>query len=115
MDTGFPTSLSTLGCDHGGNDELYGGEGVVNYIVGGSFNDTIQGSSAMDLVFGDHASINLYADLSHKLQIAETMEAACAGGSDEIYLGAGDDIVSMNVMNSKFACLVSFLIDNIVH
>ncbi len=102
MDTGYPTSLSTLGCDHGGNDELSGGEGTVNYIVGGSFNDTIQGSSAMDLAFGDHASISLYADSSHKLQIAETAEAACAGGLDEIYLGAGDDIVSTSGMHSVF-------------
>ncbi|GAX18396.1 hypothetical protein FisN_2Lh003 [Fistulifera solaris] len=92
MDSGFPTSLLTLSCDQGGNDILSGGEGVVNYIVGGSFDDTIQGSGAMDLVFGDHASISLYADSSHKLQIAVTVDPACGGGSDEIYLGAGDDI-----------------------
>lgn len=92
--TGFPTTLSTLGCDMGGDDNLFGGEGVVNYIVGGSYNDTIYGSSAMDLVFGDHAIIVLYGDTSHKLKMAQTTNATCGGGSDAMFLGEGDDIVS---------------------
>ena len=97
IDSGYPTSLLTLGCDQGGNDILSGGEGVVNYIVGGSFDDKIQGSGAMDLVFGDHASIILYGDASHKLKIAITVNASCSGGSDEIRLEDGDDIVSAPV------------------
>lgn len=98
IDSGYPTLLSTLGCDQGGNDILSGGEGEVNYIVGGSFDDTIYGGSGMDLVFGDHATISLYGDTSHKLRIAETVDAACGGGSDEIFLGDGDDIVSAHVL-----------------
>jgi len=47
----------------------------------------------MDLVFGDHASISLSADMSHKLEYATTTDAGCNGGEDNITLGSGDDLV----------------------
>ena len=47
----------------------------------------------MDLVFGDHASASLSADVSHKLEYATTTDAGCEGGEDTIILGPGDDLV----------------------
>ena len=35
-DTRLPKLISTIDCDVGGNDILYGGDGDVDYIVGGS-------------------------------------------------------------------------------
>lgn len=76
---------------HGGNDYLEGGSGAVDYIVGGGYNDTIEGNDGMDLVFGDHARIDFYVQ-SHQLRYATTIETACTGGDDYIDLGEGDDI-----------------------
>lgn len=45
----------------------------------------------MDLVFGDHASIQ-YFEQSHQLKYATTIQTGCAGGDDYIDLGGGDDI-----------------------
>ena len=86
-------SLLSINCSFGGDDELQGGTGEVDYIVGGSRNDNITGGGGMDLVFGDHAFITLYADESHKLKYATTTDADCAGGVDTIILGGGDDLV----------------------
>lgn len=66
---------------------------MADYIVGGSFDDTIEGNEGMDLVFGDHASIDFFEE-SHKLKFATTMDTGCARGDDLIKLGSGDDIVS---------------------
>jgi len=85
--------LVTLNCSDGDADRLYGGPGVVDYIVGGAYNDYIEGNDGMDLVFGDHAKIDLFP-ASHKLQYAQTTDFGCTGGDDTIYLGAADDIVS---------------------
>jgi len=93
LGTSSPKLLTTLNCSDGAPDRLYGGSGVVDYIVGGAYNDYIEGNEGMDLVFGDHAKIDLFA-LSHKVRHAETIDFGCTGGDDTIYLGAADDIVS---------------------
>jgi len=93
LGTSSPKLLVTLNCTDRGPDRLYGGPGVVDYIVGGAYNDYIEGNDGMDLVFGDHAKIDLFA-VSHKLQYAQTTDFGCTGGDDTIYLGAADDIVS---------------------
>jgi len=82
----------TINCSDGAEDHLVGGSGSVDYIVGGALNDLINGEDGMDLVFGDHARIELYPT-SHKLKYAETIEPGCTGGEDDITLGPGDDMV----------------------
>ena len=74
----------------------------MDYLVGGSFDDTINADDSnstndgnSDVVFGDHAKILFYEDISHKLQEAITRDEECeSGGSDVITLGPGDDLVS---------------------
>ena len=97
----YPRYISTINCSLGGDDSLYGGEGAVDYIVGGSLNDKIfaddmlsTNGSNVDIVFGDHAYIMFYEDESHRLQEAVTIDVECNGGNDEITLGPGDDLVS---------------------
>ena len=92
----------TIDCSVGGYDTLHGGEGDVDYIVGGSFDDAIYGDhnastniANSDVVFGDHAEIVFYANETHKLQHAITIDGNCSGGSDIITLGPGDDLVSL--------------------
>ena len=79
-------------CALGGSDTLRGGDGIVDYLIGGAYDDVIYGEDGMDLAFGDHASIWLYEDETHKLQYATTTEASCTPGADTISLGSGDDI-----------------------
>ena len=87
----------------GGTDTLHGGEGDVDYIVGGSFNDVVYADDSnstnianSDVVFGDHAEILFYEDESHKLQQAITIDVNCSNdGNDAIILGPGDDLVSL--------------------
>jgi Ca2+-binding RTX toxin-like protein len=86
-----PKRLLSTNCIHGGSDTLYGGPGVVNYLVGGSEGDKIYGNVSMDLAFGDHADIKLF-EMSHQLSTAETIDGSCAGGIDTIRLGPGDDL-----------------------
>jgi len=88
----FPKQLLSVNCSLGGPDEIYGGDGDVDYLIGGSYNDTIYGNKGMDLVFGDHASITLTETFSHKLLSATTTDHSCEGGDDTIDLGDGDDI-----------------------
>lgn len=80
----------SIDCANGGDDELYGGDGLVDYLIGGSFNDTIEGQDGMDLAFGDHASLSFYETESHQLRHATTKDPSCAGGTDYIDLGSGD-------------------------
>jgi len=87
-----PKLITSIDCIEGGDDTLYGGNGTVDYIIGGAYNDTIQGNDGMDLVFGDHALIKLYENESHKLLFAQTILEYCAGGDDNITLGLGDDM-----------------------
>ena len=87
-----PKLITSIDCLEGGDDTLYGGNGDVDYIIGGAHNDTIQGNDGMDLVFGDHALIELYENESHKLRFAKTILEFCAGGDDHITLGPGDDM-----------------------
>ena len=89
-----PKQLVSTNCSIGGSDTLSGGPGLVDYLVGGTDGDIIHGNEGMDLVFGDHAIIQLYSQ-SHKLKEASTTEASCGGGSDIIDLGPGDDLVSL--------------------
>ena len=67
-----------------------GGAGSVDYLIGGGFNDTIEGNDGMDLVFGDHAFLTFYEDESHRLRYARTINHSCSGGFDTIDLGSGD-------------------------
>ena len=98
----FPELILTINCSIGGADTLYGGEGQVDYIVGGTLNDTIYAddhsstdSHNSDVVFGDHAEIMFYMDESHKLKQAITIDSECdSSGSDFIALGPADDLVS---------------------
>ena len=80
----------SVSCDLGGKDVLYGGSGVVDYLIGGGFNDTIEGQNGMDLVFGDHAHLTFYKAESHRLRFATTTNHSCSGGYDTIDLGSGD-------------------------
>jgi hypothetical protein len=93
--------LTTINCSDGGADTITGGSGIVNYIVGGGYNDHIEGNDGMDLVFGDHAHVDLF-DESHKLKYATTTDAGCTGGDDTITLGEGDDIVSADQYRDCF-------------
>ena len=90
--------MLSINCSFGGNDELFGGPGEVDYIIGGSFDDLIDGGDGMDLAFGDHASITLSVSVSHMLKHAITTDANCTGGGDNITLGSGDDLVRFFVM-----------------
>ena len=93
----------TINCNIGGNDTLHGGDGNIDYIVGGTLNDMIyaddinsSNNANSDVVFGDHAEIMFYEDESHKLHQAITIDGNCSsGGSDIIILGPGDDLVSL--------------------
>ncbi len=60
-----PKLASTIDCSHGANDTLSGGSGIVDYIVGGAYSDSLHGDEGMDLVFGDHAEIHFFAAASH--------------------------------------------------
>jgi len=93
LGTSSPKLLVTLNCTDGAPDRLYGGPGAADYIIGGAYNDYIEGNDGMDLVFGDHAKIDLFPT-SHKLLYAQTVDFECTGGDDTIYLGSADDIVS---------------------
>jgi Ca2+-binding RTX toxin-like protein len=101
LGTGFPESLTSKNCFDGGDDILTGGSGDVDYLIGGTANDTISGNDGSDLVFGDHARITLYGDQSHKLLFATTIDAECSGGDDFIELGDGDDIVSHSLVSAN--------------
>jgi Ca2+-binding RTX toxin-like protein len=85
-----PKHLLSISCCLGGNDKIYGGAGDVDYLIGGGFNDTIEGNDGMDLVFGDHAFLTFYETESHRLRYATTTNHSCSGGDDTINLGAGD-------------------------
>ncbi|CAB9505193.1 Kringle domain [Seminavis robusta] len=94
-----PKLILPLDCEYGGPDTLYGGNGEVDYIIGGGFSDVIYGGTDVldaadgsDLVFGDHAEIMLEEEPAYKLIRAEITLPECTGGDDSIYLGAGDDI-----------------------
>ena len=102
--SGNPKLLVSINCTYGGEDALYGGDGDVDYIVGGRSDDTIYGDDTsstnnenLDLVFGDHAQIMFYEEQSHKLAHAVTTNAGCNGGNDDIWLGPGDDLVSLSM------------------
>ena len=80
---------------------MYGGDGDVDFIIGGSSDDMIYADNSSstnngnrDIVFGDHGEIVFYDDESHKVEQATTIDAGCNGGSDVITLGSGDDLVS---------------------
>ena len=100
----------------GGNDTLHGGDGDLDLLVGGSWNDKIFADDSLstnvdssDVVFGDQAELFFYGDESHKLQNATATDAGCfGGGTDIITLGPGDDLVSFyssrpNVMKKSMA------------
>ena len=81
---------------------MHGGDGALDYTVGGSLNDFIYADDSWstnnansDVVFGDHAETMFHGHESHERQQATTTDAACnSGGSDLITLGPGDDLVS---------------------
>ena len=104
----FPKQLYSVNCSLGGTDLLYGGEDV-DYIVGGSFGDSLHSGDGMDLVFGDHANITCSEMLSHQLQYATTVDHDCAGGNDTIFLGAGD-VRSFTAYLTGWSPIVSSLI-----
>jgi len=87
-----PHLIETISCADGGGDRVYAGDGAVDYIIGGAFNDTVEGNGGPDLVFGDHASIELYESEPYKLRYAKTINANCTGGEDTIRLGDGNDV-----------------------
>ena len=70
-----PHLIETVACVDGGGDHIYAGDGNVDYVIGGAFNDTVEGNGGPDLVFGDHASIELYEGKSYKLRYAKTINA----------------------------------------
>ena len=86
-----PRSILSTSCQDGGADHLYGGSGDVDYIIGGSFNDYVEGNEGMDLVFGDHAFILLNSTMPYKLEYAKTIYANCTPDNDNITLGLGGE------------------------
>jgi len=87
------TSGITKTCETvGGSDTIFGGDGEVDYIVGGTFGDTIDGEDGMDLVIGDHGYIELNETKAYRLVYAKSIDPSCNGGADKITLGDGDDI-----------------------
>ena len=96
----------TINCSLGGSDSLHGGDGDVDYIIGGSLNDTIYGDDNnstnignSDVVFGDHAEILFNGHESHILEQVATIDGNCSsGGNDIISMGPGDDLVSFAVL-----------------
>ena len=87
----YPRSIDTLTCDDGGEDFLYGGDGV-DYIIAGALDDTVDSGAGMDLVFGDHGYILLSEDTPYKLVFANSTDISCKPGVDFITLGEGHDI-----------------------
>lgn len=100
----FPKEMVSIACEDGGDDDIYAGLGLVDYVVGGAFSDTIWGNSStsngtdgIDVVFGDMALIE-FSDpgesgvLPFTLSYASTINASCANGPDFIYLSDGDDL-----------------------
>jgi len=94
-----PKSVTTISCEYSGNDTIFGGDGAVDYIIGGGNDDFIYGNAGPDLVIGDHGNILFYDDeefggdeTAYKLLFATAIEANCTGGSDYIELGNGNDI-----------------------
>ena len=85
-----PKEAISTSCELSGKDTLYGRAGLVDYLIGGGFDDTIEGNDGMDLVFGDHAYLTFYNHESHKLKFATTTNHSCSGGDDLIDLGSGD-------------------------
>ena len=85
-------SIVSTSCEYGGNDYLYGGNGTVDYIVAGGFDDYVEGNEGKDLVFGDHAFIELDEITPYMLKYATTTNTNCTPGNDTIYLGSGDDL-----------------------
>ena len=106
-DSGHPKLLLTMNCSvggsAGGSDSLHGGDGDVDYTIGGSLNDAIYGDDKnstnvanSDVIFGDYAEIMFYGNVSHRLQEAVTIDGNCSSaGNDIISLGPGDDVVSL--------------------
>jgi len=92
--TSSPKLLETIHCSDGAADQLYGGPGEVDYIIGGAYDDYIEGNEGMDLVFGDHARIELF-EASHKLKYSQSTDFGCTGANDTIILGPGDDMVGL--------------------
>ena len=86
-----PRSILSIYCQDGGADYLYGGSGDVDYIIGGGFNDYVEGNEGMDLVFGDHAFILLNSTMPFKLEYAQTIYPNCTPGNDNITLGPGGE------------------------
>jgi len=84
-----------VNCSDGASDTLFGGAGTVDYIIGGAYNDTIEGNEGMDLVLGDHAEVHFFQS-SHKLKYVTTIDPECTPGDDFISLGNGDDMVSIS-------------------
>ena len=102
----YPRLLLSVACDLGGKDELHGGGGDVDYLVGSAHNDTIWGDGGVDVVFGDHARIELSGTESFQLLYAVTIDASCEGGDDIIDLGEDDDLVRKIFNRSHFLCRV---------
>lgn len=80
----------SIDCCLGDDDTIFGGDGEVDYLVGGALNDAIKGEDGPDLVFGDHAFITFDKNESHKLRYARTTNHSCSGGNDIMDLGVGD-------------------------
>lgn len=94
--------MVSIDCEEGGDDVIYAGLGMVDYVIGGAFSDTIWGNSStangtdgIDVVFGDHALIefaNPGESEPFTLLKASTIYASCTNGPDYIYLSDGDDL-----------------------
>lgn len=112
-----PHSINTVGCEYSGDDIIYGGNGAVDYLVGGGEDDTIYGEGGPDLAFGDHANILLYEWDPYRLAFATTADANCTGGSDSIILGEGNDIAFGGAKGKCVGrcCNACYLVENELH
>ena len=50
--TNFPKSLDSIDCEQSASDLLMAGGGLVDYLIGGGFDDELHGEEGSDLAFG---------------------------------------------------------------
>lgn len=81
-------------------DTLVGGNGVANWIFGGSGNDTISGGDRADRLAGGDGNDRLYGN-------AGDDEFWGMAGNDTIYGGAGTDTVYFNGVRASYSLVTS--------
>ena len=81
--------MSTIDCNQGGSDRLYGEYGD-DVVIGGALGDNISGGSGDDVLAGDCISV-LFGQTDFNVTEIHSSDTSI-GGEDTIYMGPGDDI-----------------------